>query len=194
MHHRYYLDNKKILDILDVFLYATAIQSLFFIISVVTTAVTASKLRSAVKWRQQATSTSTATQNTPAGESKEIREIALTKMLVATSVLFVICMTPMLLVQLAMFLVPELRYGGLYHNLTAVVWSVISVFRCVNSSLNFFIYYRMGSRFRKTLWTLLPCKRVQVSTYSTSLSSCETKDTDQRPAEAKKPRVCVKSQ
>ena len=177
------------------FLYATAIQSLFFIISLVTTAVTASKLRSAVKWRQQVTSsTSTATQNTPAGDSKEIREIALTKMLIATSVLFVICMSPMLLVQLAMFLVPELRYGGLYHNLTTVVWSIIPVFRCVNSSLNFFIYYRMGSRFRKTLWTLLPCKRVQVSTYSTSLSSCETKDSDQGPAEAKKPRVCVKSQ
>ena len=178
------------------FLYATALPAIFLVISVVTTAVTANKLRSAVKWRQQVTSsTSTATQNTPAGDSKEIREIALTKMLIATSVLFVICMTPMLLVQLAMFLVPELRYGGLYHNLTAVVWSVISVFRCVNSSLNFFIYYRMGSRFRKTLWTLLPCKRVQVSTYSARFfSSSESKDSDQHPAQTEKPRVCVKSQ
>ena len=68
------------------------------------------------------------------------------------------------------------------------------VFRCVNSSLNFFVYYRMGSRFRRTLWTLLPCKRVKVSTYTGQSSDSAAKESDQTQAQVEKPRVCIKLQ
>lgn len=57
--------------------------------------------------------------------------------------------------QVCMFAVPELDYGKRYHNVTSSLWSVISVFRCANSAFNFIVYYRMGSRFRQTLWLLL---------------------------------------
>ena len=50
--------------------------------------------------------------------------------------------------------------------------------RCLNSSLNFFVYYRMGSRFRQALWTLLPCSRAREGRYSAhSGDSAEGKTT-----------------
>ena len=52
----------------------------------------------------------------------------------------------MICFQVAMFVVPELQYGGKYHNLCAALWTVIPTFRCMNSALNFFVYYTMGSR------------------------------------------------
>ena len=87
------------------------------------------------------------------------KEAALTKMLVATSILFIVCLVPILMVQIATFLVKDLNYDGRYHNLTSVLWQCINTFRCLNSSLNFFIYFRMGSKFRETLRELvsLPC-------------------------------------
>ena len=161
---RYYQKNKEILDLFDVFLYATALPTVFLVTIIVTTSITAVKLRSALAWRQRSSSSASDTPSTGTNDShKESREEALTKMLVATSVVFVLCLSPMLLVQITMFLVPELKYGGRYHNLMSVLWSVISVFRCFNSSLNFFVYCKMGSRFRQTLRQLLPCKRVKTS-------------------------------
>ena len=83
------------------------------------------------------------------------KEVALTKMLVATSILFIVCLVPILMVQIATFLVKDLNYDGRYHNLTSVLWQSINAFRCLNSSLNFFIYFHMGSKFRETLRELL---------------------------------------
>ncbi|KAL8589842.1 hypothetical protein ACOMHN_020845 [Nucella lapillus] len=129
----YYEKNKKILDLFDVFLYAIALPSIFLVTIIVTTIITATKLRSALKWRQRSSS---ASESLPTGSS-ENHKMALTRMLIVTSVLFVVCLSPMLIVQVTMFLVPELRYGGRFHNLMTILWSIISVFRCVNSSLNF---------------------------------------------------------
>ena len=83
------------------------------------------------------------------------KEVALTKMLVATSVLFIVCLVPILMVQMATFLVKDLNYDGSYHNLTSVLWQCINAFRCLNSAFNFFIYFHMGSKFRETLRELL---------------------------------------
>ena len=80
------------------------------------------------------------------------KEVALTRMLMATSVLFVLCLAPTLLVQLATFLVSELRYNGRYHNLVVVLWALVSLCKVLNSSLNFFVYYAMGSRSGRLLW------------------------------------------
>ncbi|KAK7504773.1 hypothetical protein BaRGS_00003801, partial [Batillaria attramentaria] len=77
-------------------------------------------------WRRQTanvttTITPTPTTTTAAGQrtSAEMssKEVALTRMLIATSVLFVVCTLPVLVVQIAIFTVPELRHGGRYHNM-----------------------------------------------------------------------------
>jgi hypothetical protein len=51
----------------------------------------------------------------------------------------------------------DLNYNGRYANLTSVLWQCINTFRCLNSSMNFFIYFKMGSRFRQTLREMFAC-------------------------------------
>ena len=85
------------------------------------------------------------------------REVALTRTLMATSVLFVLCLTPTLLVQLASFVWKELRQKGRHHNLFSALWSFVFLCKAINSSLNFFVYYAMGSRFRDMVRQLLAC-------------------------------------
>ncbi|KAL8603528.1 hypothetical protein ACOMHN_052757 [Nucella lapillus] len=153
----YYLENKEILDLFDVFLYATTLPALFLAVVAITTAITAIKLWKALAWRQQTASmtTSTTTEKTDNKTKALAKEAALTKTLIATSVLFIVCLVPILLVQMATFLVKDLNYDGRYHNLTSVLWQCINTFRCLNSSLNFFIYFYMGSKFRDTLRQIL---------------------------------------
>ncbi|XP_025105883.1 uncharacterized protein LOC112571230 [Pomacea canaliculata] len=47
----YYLDNKRILDIIDIFIYATAFPIIILVINVIATAVTTVKVRHAAAWR-----------------------------------------------------------------------------------------------------------------------------------------------
>nr|KAG5704437.1 hypothetical protein BaRGS_024292 [Batillaria attramentaria] len=120
---KYYLDNQEILDIIDIFVYATAFPAFFIIVIIITTTITAAKLRNAATWRQTTASvyctsasnpaTTAATKaagkrNSSAGLSR--KEVAVTKMLIATSVLFVVCTLPSLMVQIAIFFVSELRF------------------------------------------------------------------------------------
>ena len=59
--------------------------------------------------------------------------------------------------QLASFLDERLLQGGQYINLSLVLWDIVFIFQCANSTFNFFVYYRMGSRFRQTLMEMLSC-------------------------------------
>ena len=85
------------------------------------------------------------------------REVALTRTLMATSVLFVLCLTPSLLVELASFVWQEIRPNGRHHNLYSALWALALLWKVLNSSMNFFVYYAMGSRFRDALRELLVC-------------------------------------
>nr|KAG5712282.1 hypothetical protein BaRGS_023861 [Batillaria attramentaria] len=108
---KFYLDNQEILDIIDVFVYSTAFPAFFIIVIIITTTITAIKLRTAAKWRRQTANVIsipiTTTTPTAAGQktSAEMssKEVALTRMLIATSVLFVVCTLPVLVVQIAIF-------------------------------------------------------------------------------------------
>ncbi|KAL8589841.1 hypothetical protein ACOMHN_020844 [Nucella lapillus] len=154
----YYLQNKKILDIFDIFVYALTLPSVFLAIVIVTTIITTAKLRSVLRWRQQSSSAS----GVQTSSTSESQMVALTWMLVAASVLFVLCTSPVLFVQMSTFFVKELTAGGKYHILWLLSWSFIDLFQSINCSLNFFIYYQMGSRFRQTLKELLGSKGTDV--------------------------------
>ena len=116
---------------------------LFFVTIAVTTTITVVKLRRVVQWRQSSTSSVAATSS--------IKEIALTKTLVATSVLFIVCLAPTIMVQIASFVEPEFFFTGRYYNLVYLLTNVMLFFRVSNSSINFFIYYNMSTRYRQTL-------------------------------------------
>ncbi|XP_076441549.1 uncharacterized protein LOC143280759 [Babylonia areolata] len=150
----FYKENKKVVDVFSTMVYGTVLPAFFFVFIVVTTSITVLKLKSAASWRQQ---TSSASSQGGGPGRLDSHTVALTRMLIATSVLFVVCLSPILMVEMATFLVPGLMPGGQYRNLRTIMWRVINVCRCVNSSLNFFVYCYMGSRFRHTLREILFC-------------------------------------
>ena len=145
MFCRFYRDNEAAMDILNRLVYSTILTTLFFTTIAVTTTITAVKLHRVVQWRQRSTSSASVSL------TSSIKEIALTKTLVATSVLFIVCLAPTIMVQIASFVEPEFYFTGRYYNLAYVLQNVMVFFRASNSSFNFFIYYDMSTRYRQTL-------------------------------------------
>ena len=142
---RFYRDNKIAMDILLLLVYSTVLTMLFFVTIGVTTTITVVKLRRVVQWRQSSTS------SVSVAATSSIKEIVLTKTLVATSVLFIVCLAPTIMVQIASFVEPEFYFTGRYYNLTHALQHVMLFFKASNSSFNFFIYYNMSTRYRETL-------------------------------------------
>lgn len=150
--HRYYLDNKSILVIFDTFVYATCFPGIFLLVIVVTTFITVTKLRSAFSRRK--TLTNATEKNIKTSHSTlsiSSRELTVTRMLIGTSVLFIVCLTPNFVVQVTSFLLPDLSVSGRYSSLTVVLWTFVSFLRAVNCSVNFWVYYILGSNFRQVL-------------------------------------------
>ena len=115
----FYRDNKTAMDIILRLVYSTVLTTLFFTTIVVTTTITAVKLRRVVQWRQMSTSSASASMTSC------VKEIALTKTLVATSVLFVVCLAPTIMVEIASFVEPEFYFSGRYYNLAYALQNVI---------------------------------------------------------------------
>ena len=137
---RFYRDNKIAMDIHFRLVYSTLLSILIF---VTTTTITVFKLRRVVQWRQMSTSS--------VAPMTSIKEIVLTKTLVATSFLLIVCLAPTIIIQLASFVEPELHFTGRYYNLIYLLSIVMLFFQASNSSFNFFIYYKMSTRYRETL-------------------------------------------
>ena len=72
-------------DVLFRLVYSTTLTTFFFTTIAVTTIVTAVRLRRVVQWRQSSTSSASV------AVTSSFKEIALTKTLVVTSVLFIVC-------------------------------------------------------------------------------------------------------
>ncbi len=142
---RFYRDNKIAMDMLLRLVYSTILTTLFFTTIAVATIITAIRLRRVVQWRQRSTSSASVSMTSC------VKEIALTKTLVATSVLFIVCQAPTIMFQIASFVEPEFYFTGRYYNLVYLLTNVRLFFRVSNSSFNFFIYYNMSTRYRETL-------------------------------------------
>ncbi|PVD25885.1 hypothetical protein C0Q70_13549 [Pomacea canaliculata] len=158
----FFLDNKFAFEIIGIFNSILFTIVLLFVM-IITTVLTIIKLYQAARWRQQngAVSVKTSSETTEArkGPSQlSSKEEAITKMLVVASILFIVCLSPVVMVQISVFTVSELSYSGRYYNTISVLWEIIVQLRMVSCSLNFIIYCRMGSRFRSTLREILRCK------------------------------------
>ena len=128
------------MDILFRLVYCTILTTLFF----TTIIITAVRLSRVVQWRQRSTSSASV------AVTSSIKEIVLTKTLVTTSVLFIVCLAPTIMVQIASFVESEFFFTGRYYNLVYLLTNVMLFFRVSNSSFNFFIYYNMSTRYRET--------------------------------------------
>ncbi|KAL8589873.1 hypothetical protein ACOMHN_023960 [Nucella lapillus] len=142
----FYYRNQKFIDYLDSLVYGFALPGASILVVLVTTTVTIVKLRKAMAWRSETSGT------------LSTREVALTKMLVAVSILFLACVTPLLLFRAIALFIPGMRPGGRYHNLYLSLLWIMEIPTYVNSSFNIFVYYSMGSRYRDTVRLIL-CRR-----------------------------------
>jgi hypothetical protein len=86
-------------------------------------------------------------------------QVSLTKMLLAVSCLYLACSVPNITARVSPMVLPEAKLGGRYHNLYMVGTLLVHLSAAINSSLNFFFYVYMGSRFRRKLHDTFRCPR-----------------------------------
>ncbi|XP_076464813.1 uncharacterized protein LOC143296667 [Babylonia areolata] len=139
----FYKRHQELIDNLESFVFGVGLPGFVMVVVVTTTRLTVVKLRQVVTWRAETSS------------SISPREVALTKMLVGTSILFMACIFPVALIRFSWLFFEGMNTGG-HQNLSFFLTSlwVSEVFTFINASLNIFVYYAMGSRYRETFWAL----------------------------------------
>ena len=90
---QFYLDHQKLIDYLDAFVYGAGLPGVMMVVVTTTTIITTIKLRQAAVWRAETSSSTNMTSH----------EIALTRMLVGNSVLFIVCVFPIAAFRLVSF-------------------------------------------------------------------------------------------
>ncbi|XP_025104667.1 uncharacterized protein LOC112570459 [Pomacea canaliculata] len=90
-------------------------------------------------------------------------QAVLMRMLVAVSSVYILCATPTIILALVRFAVPDFRSDGRYSNLFLAAHGVFFLPFILNSSVNFFVYTKMSSRFRHELQTLCLCTKINIT-------------------------------
>lgn len=75
----------------------------------------------------------------------------LMRMLVALSLVYILCTAPDVVLALTRFTIPEFRADGDYCRVFVIAHRVRHAIVMVNSSSNFFVYIKMSSRYRQEL-------------------------------------------
>nr|KAG5710438.1 hypothetical protein BaRGS_022256 [Batillaria attramentaria] len=101
----FYFQHQKFIDYLDSVVYGITIPGAALVTVTLTTIVTAVKLRQVVAKRADMSSSKISA-----------REVAITRMLICNSILFIVCVFPISFFRWVRFFVPELNSGRRYHN------------------------------------------------------------------------------
>ena len=80
-------------------------------------------------------------------------------MLIALSIEFFVLSIPMIVLRVFPVFEPRLRAGGEFANSFNLLVGVSEKFSYVSSSVNFFVYYLTGTKFKETLQGLLQWKQ-----------------------------------
>ena len=147
---RFYRHHKEAVDTLTGWVVSLALPALYIGAVSATTAVTLVRLRTLASWRQRAAASGSAS-------AVSAREVALTRMLVGASVLYVLCSLPVLALGVVILAVPDMSLHGRYYNAFNLMVSFFELFSYVNSSSNFFVYCFLGTRYKETLGQLFAC-------------------------------------
>ena len=142
----YYFRNQAILNALDGVFYGFCLTVGFPIIVLITTIITSVRLTHIVRWRSQTSS------------SLSSKEIGVTKMLIALSIEFFVLSIPMIVLRVVPVFEPRLRGGGEFANSFYVLTTLSEICSYVSSSVNLFVYYFTGTKFKQTLQGLLHWK------------------------------------
>ncbi|XP_076448433.1 uncharacterized protein LOC143285105 [Babylonia areolata] len=143
----FYLQNKVFVDIVYNYLLAIALPFASLVVVIFSTITTVIFLKRALSWKQKSANV------------MDRKEAAVTKMLLLVCYVYVICVTPSVVnafvVQFVEGWIPTGRYSNTFYAYVALM----HLLTALNSSLNFFIYYLRGSKFRSTLNKLCSCKK-----------------------------------
>ncbi|XP_076440972.1 uncharacterized protein LOC143280224 [Babylonia areolata] len=129
----FHLQHRAVTD--TIYYFSAAIPIISLVVVIITTAITATQLHLTVAWRKE-----TAQQSVT-----NSREVALTKMLVAISCVYVVCITPEALMPLVVLSRPEVQPEGRQPDLFYAITSLMHALCAVNSSVNFIFYWSLGS-------------------------------------------------
>ncbi|PVD28875.1 hypothetical protein C0Q70_11470 [Pomacea canaliculata] len=123
----FYLDNKYFLDIIDVFVYTVVFTIVLLFVIIITSILTVNKLYQASSWRHLhgAVGSLNKTQQSKELSRLSKKEVATTKMLLASSLLFIVFFSPVVMLQLSLWWVNDLSSSGRYYNLLSVLWRII---------------------------------------------------------------------
>ncbi|KAL8575262.1 hypothetical protein ACOMHN_001808 [Nucella lapillus] len=128
----------------------------------VTTVITAIKLRQIVRWRSHSST----------GTSSP-KEIGLTKMLIFLSIEFIILSSP-LIIAMVTPLFSNILDTSAHFNLYRILMNCCEICFYISSSVNFVVYYVTGTKYRETLHALLGIRKVDKKTgHSKQTSSCD---------------------
>ncbi|GFS14514.1 chemosensory receptor A [Elysia marginata] len=154
--------NKPGLALLETVMhYMVGLMSVFlaFIFIVVCTVFLVVHLKRSSEWRKAAISgTATEASDTSKVSSKKpmlTKEERLVKMVVSIAAVFIVCFTPTAVYHLCQAFVPGFSLFGRHRNLVSVLYMPTSILQSLSASVNIFIYYSMGTRFRNAFRQLL---------------------------------------
>ena len=141
----FYSQHKVLYDIVENTFLMIVIPFTTFTVVTIATAITVVQLKRAIAWRHGSSSSS----------SSDIREVALVKMLVVVSLIYIISSAPNVALGLTRLLVPDFLPSRKYANIFLASNLMYLVLAEVNSSVNFFVYLARSSRFKQELRGLL---------------------------------------
>ena len=144
---KFYLQNQDVIDAISGIVASLLLPVCYTTVICVTTAMTLIKLREVATWRKQTSSASAVSS----------REVALTRMLIGISVLYMVCSMPTLAFGTVLLAVPDMSTKGRYYNAFNLIASVFELCSYVNASFNFFVYCSLGSKYKETLREIFFC-------------------------------------
>lgn len=137
----FYLSHRKAIDTLDGVVYGLVLPNVCVGVVALCTTITIVKLRIMATWRHQSSSADTVS----------TRDVALTRMLIGTSLVFMACSLPGIAFRTAMLFVPDLSVDGHYRNVFYLLFFMHQEASYLCCTFNFFVYYKYGTKFRETV-------------------------------------------
>ncbi|KAL8573483.1 hypothetical protein ACOMHN_047754 [Nucella lapillus] len=148
----FYSKHEALLKFLEGVLFGICISVGCPALVLITTIITAIKLRQIVRWRSQSSSI----MSSP-------KEIGITKMLICLSVEFIVLSVPLILVRVTR-LFPSVLSTTYHLNVFRILINCYEICFYISSSVNFVVYYVTGTKYRQTLHALLGIRKVENKT------------------------------
>ena len=135
----YYFRNKATISALDGLIYGGVLTFGCPVIVMIATTITAVRLTQVFRWRSQTSS------------SLSSKEIDVTKMFIVLSIEFFVLSIPFIVLRIASVFEPRLRPGGVFSNAGSLLLGLSELCSYTSATVNFFVYYLTGTKYRKTL-------------------------------------------